>query len=245
MNTFKQAAIEVLKKAGKPLHFNDITKLALENGLLETQGASPEQTMNTQLLRDIKQKKDASNFVKVGPATYAINPNMIKEPVSKKIEEQELELEEELKIDSAYTGMGGEHRVCSELLFRGFNASIMSVDVGMDIIATKDNQLFSIQVKTSNLNKFNSYVFDVRKVSFERHDSGNIFYIFVLRGEQETNFLILPFHEMEKKVHEKAILSVGGGKRYRINVRMRENDIFLGTREHKMNYYLNNWKLVK
>jgi hypothetical protein len=39
MNTFKQAAIEVLKKENKPLHYKEITRLALEDALLETQGS--------------------------------------------------------------------------------------------------------------------------------------------------------------------------------------------------------------
>ena len=63
---------------------------------------------------------------------------------------------------SGFTGKAGEHLVCSELFFRGFNASIMSVDVGMDIVAVKENQLFGIQVKISNLNSFDTYVFDIR-----------------------------------------------------------------------------------
>ncbi len=43
----------------------------------------------------------------------------------------------------------------------------MSVDVVMDIIAIKNNNLFSIQVKTATANEFDTYNFDVRKVSFE------------------------------------------------------------------------------
>lgn len=243
--TVKQAAIEVLRKTGKPLHFTEITRLALEDGLLETEGATPERTMNAQIVMEIKNKGRASDFIRTAPATFDMNREKIDQPASKKAEEKERQADEAVKIESGYTGKGGEHLVCAELLLRGFNASIMSVDTGMDIIATKDHKLFSIQVKTANLNRFNTYVFDVRKVSFERHDSGNIYYIFVLRGEDKTNFLILPFHEMEKKVHEKAILSVGKGQRYRVNIRLRENEIFLGTREHQMNYYLNNWNIIK
>ena len=139
----------------------------------------------------------------------------------------------------------GEHLVCRELLFRGFNASIMSVDVGMDIVAVKENQLFGIQVKTSNLNSFDTYVFDIRKVSFERHSNGNIYYIFVLHGEKKNNFLILPFHEVEKKVHEKAILEVGHGKRYRVNIKFRNEKVYLGNMDHEMGYFLDNWNLIK
>jgi hypothetical protein len=35
MNTFKQSAIEILRKAKTPLHYNEITKQALESGILE------------------------------------------------------------------------------------------------------------------------------------------------------------------------------------------------------------------
>ena len=170
-----------------------------------------------------------------------------KDEEKKALQEEEAEKEEEEKIVIAggFTGKAGEHLVCSELLFRGFNASIMSVDVGMDIVAVKENQLFGIQVKTSNLNSFDTYVFGIRKVSFERHSNGNIYYIFVLHGEKKNNFLILPFHEVEKKVHEKAILEVGHGKRYRVNIKFRDEKVYLGTLNNAMDYYLNNWSLVK
>ena len=50
MNTFKQSAIEILKKAGTPLHYTEITRLALESSILETEGATPEATMNARIV---------------------------------------------------------------------------------------------------------------------------------------------------------------------------------------------------
>jgi len=97
----------------------------------------------------------------------------------------------------------------------------------------------------SNLNSFRTYLFDIRKASFERHDSGNIFYIFVLHGKKGDNFLILPFHEVEKLVQQKLILEVGQGKRYRVSIKFRDNKVSLGRLENDMQYYLNNWKLIK
>jgi hypothetical protein len=245
MNKFRNAAITILEEANKPLHYREITQLALEKGILETDGATPEASMNAQIVMDIKNKGKGSVFIKVSPAIFSLNPN--KEQINnfKKIEEEEQEENEKIAVESGFTGKAGEHFVCSELLFRGINASIMSVDMGLDIVATKDNKMFGIQVKTANINKFNIYVFDIRKVSFERHDSGNIFYIFVLKGVEETNTLILPFHELEKKIYEKAILEIGNGKRYRINMKFRDGNIYLGTKEHEVNYYLNNWDIVK
>ena len=245
MNTFKQSAIEILKKAGTPLHYTEITRLALESGILETEGATPESTMSTQLIIDIRNKGEGSDFIKTGPGTFGLNSSKKAVKETPKIIEAEKAEEEKIVIEGGFTGKGGEHLVCSELLFRGFNASIMSVDVGMDIVAVKENQLFGIQVKTSNLNSFDTYVFDIRKVSFKRHSNGNIYYIFVLHGDKKNNFLILPFHEMERKMHEGAILEVGHGKRYRVNIKFRNEKLYLGNMDHEMDYFLNNWSLVK
>jgi len=245
MNTFKQSAVEILKKTKKPLHYTEITRLALESGLLETEGATPEATMNAQIVVDIKTKGEGSDFVRIAPGTYALNPNKKEIKETPRIREVEKAEEEKIVMEGGFTGKGGEHLVCSELLFRGFNASIMSVDVGIDIVAVRDNQLFGIQVKTSNINRFDTYVFDIRKVSFERHSNGNVFYIFVLHGEKKNHFLILPFHEVEKKVHEKAILEVGHGKRYRVNIKFRDEKIYLGNMDHEMGYFLDNWNVIK
>lgn len=245
MNTFKQAAIEVLKEAGKPLHYAEITRLALESGILETEGATPEATMNSQIILDIRHKGNGSDFIKVLPSTYALNKNKKKVEQTPRVAEAEKIEEEKIVIEGGFTGKAGEHLVCSELIFRGFNASIMSVDVGIDIVAVRENQLYGIQVKTSNLNRFDTYVFDVRKVSFERHSTGNIYYIFVLHSVTKNQYLILPFHEMEKKMHEGAILQILKGKKYRVNIKFRDGKVYLGNMDHEMGYFLDNWNLIK
>ena len=227
------------------MHYTEITRLALESGILETEGATPESSMNAQITVDIKNKGKGSDFMKTAPGTFTLNQDKKEVRQTPKIIEAEKEAEERLVVESGFTGKGGEHLVCSELLFRGFNASIMSVDVGMDIVAVKGAQLFGIQVKTSNLNRFDAYVFDIRKVSFERHNSGSVFYIFVLHGEKQSHFLILPFLEIEKKVHEKAILEVGQGKRYRVNIKFRDNHVYLGNMDHEMDYFLDNWNSIR
>jgi hypothetical protein len=247
MNKFRTAAIQVLSEAKKALHYKEITRLALEKGILETEGATPDQSMNAQIVTDIIKKGQGSDFIKAAPSTFALNPN--KKPIEptkqKKVLEEEAEEEEKINIDNGFTGKAGEHLVCSELLFRGYNASIMSVDVGMDIIATKNNKLFSIQVKTANANDYDTYNFDVRKVSFERDYAGNTFYVFILRGKTKSEYLILPLNEMEKKLAEKAIHYVKSYKKYRVKIDVREGKIYLGNRNHEMNYYLNNWEVIK
>jgi hypothetical protein len=43
--TFLDAACEILRRAGQPLHYKEITRLALEQGLVVTKGKTPADTM--------------------------------------------------------------------------------------------------------------------------------------------------------------------------------------------------------
>jgi restriction system protein len=48
----KAAAYEVLKEAGNPLHYHEITDLALEKDILEMAGQTPHATMGALLNTD-------------------------------------------------------------------------------------------------------------------------------------------------------------------------------------------------
>jgi len=245
MVSFKLAAIKILREANEPLHYEEITKRAIEQGLIETTGATPENTMNAQLSVDIKSKKEKSAFIRSKPGVFSLNSIISQIEEEKEKQDEEVREEEQKEsISTQYIGKAGEHLVASELLFRGFNASIMSVDEGMDIVATKDNSLYNIQVKTSNLNKYNYYVFDLRISSFEKHNKSNTFYIFILKGDK-TEFLILPYFEILKNVSQKNILAINKDTRYRLNIRVRDDKLYLGNKENEMSYYMNNWDLVK
>jgi len=49
---FKDAAFVILKEAGVPLHYNEITERALQRGLLETSGLTPSSSMGALLYTD-------------------------------------------------------------------------------------------------------------------------------------------------------------------------------------------------
>ncbi|KAA2219903.1 winged helix-turn-helix domain-containing protein [Maribacter flavus] len=243
MNRFKSSALKILKDSGKPLHYKEITRLALEAGILETNGNTPESSMNAQLITDVNKNGVHSDFIKTAPATLNINPNKPKkkETVSTKKKKEILE-----KIGSGFIGKGGEHYVTSELLFRGYNASIMSVDIGMDIIATKNNKLFSLQVKTSNLLSGNSYVFDMRKVSLERDYAGNVFYVFVMIHEDQTkSAVILTANKIEELIHSNAIKNIQTHGRFRVVLKIRDEKIYIGTLDNPIDYYWDNWSIIK
>ena len=76
MNSFKELAFQILKEAGKPLHSNEITQIAIDHGWLKTAGKTPKATMNAQLVVDTNSKKEKSRFIKTAPSTFGLNPNI-------------------------------------------------------------------------------------------------------------------------------------------------------------------------
>jgi len=72
MISFKDFAYKILLEAKKPLHYEEITKIALKQWLV-TDGKTPAATMCAQLVVDTNTKKEQSRFIKVWPWTYTIN----------------------------------------------------------------------------------------------------------------------------------------------------------------------------
>ena len=244
MCSFKIAAIKVLRKSKEPLHYDEITKRAIEQDLIVTSGATPDATMNSRITSDIKHEKDKSAFIRIKPGIFQLNPKYSKEEQKQKEKQEIIEIEEkEIETKhSRFIGKAGEHLVVSKLLFQEFNANVMSVDEGIDIVATRKDRLYNIQVKTAN-EKYEKYVDDINISSYQKHNSSNTFYIFVLRGKEE-NFLILPYVEVQKNIDQKNIRVIDHGKRYRVNFTLRDGNIYLGNLKNDATYFKNNWGLI-
>jgi hypothetical protein len=70
--TFTEAAVEVLRRAGKPLHFKEIAELALQENLLSHVGQDPEVTMG-QRLAAMAKRDDDRKVVAIAPeGTFAL-----------------------------------------------------------------------------------------------------------------------------------------------------------------------------
>ena len=68
---FKAAAREVLGQVGRPLHYGNITELALESGYLTSAGRTPQNTMRARLSVDVRDNPE-SPFVQTGPGVYGL-----------------------------------------------------------------------------------------------------------------------------------------------------------------------------
>ena len=71
---FKAAAREVLGEVGHPLHYGDITEIALESGYLASAGRTPQNTMRARLSVDVRDNPD-SPFVQTAPGVYGLRAN--------------------------------------------------------------------------------------------------------------------------------------------------------------------------
>jgi len=70
--TFTEAAAEVLRLAGKPLHYKEITEVAIEKNLLSHVGKSPEVTMGARLAALLKKEDKGNPIVRVKPGVFAL-----------------------------------------------------------------------------------------------------------------------------------------------------------------------------
>lgn len=62
---FLEAALAVLREAGEPLTAAEITRRALEKGLIRTAGKTPEATMSARLYTLIQAQGDASPVIRL------------------------------------------------------------------------------------------------------------------------------------------------------------------------------------
>jgi hypothetical protein len=73
--TFREAAYAILKNAGKPLHYFEITTIAIETGYWRMQDENYIKEHMYQAIKvDIRKKRHHSFFTQIAPGTYAINP---------------------------------------------------------------------------------------------------------------------------------------------------------------------------
>ena len=69
--SFKEAAIKILERFSEPKTPKEITDIAIEEGIIETFGETPEATMGAQIYLDIKNNKNSA-FKKVARGLFTV-----------------------------------------------------------------------------------------------------------------------------------------------------------------------------
>ncbi len=71
--TFTEAAVEVLRREGKPLHFKKIAEIAVRDSLLDHVGKIPEEVMGGQLATHCRLPHTDRKVVVVQAGTFALS----------------------------------------------------------------------------------------------------------------------------------------------------------------------------
>lgn len=70
--TFYEAAVEVLRVVGRPLHYKKITEIAIKRGLLSHIGKTPELTMGSLLNQAVRKDDGAASVLRTRPGVFAL-----------------------------------------------------------------------------------------------------------------------------------------------------------------------------
>lgn len=245
---FADAAYRVLEGAGRPLRADTIVEKAIAAGWIKTKGKTPEHTMRVTITHEINGGGEDSRFDHAGPMTFKLRdagaegrqgPTGGRTAGEPKDEETD---DDKKRYD--FTGVGGEHWVQSQLLFHSYETSRPVPDMGVDLVARKDNNSFYLQVKTAN-KKGNAYSFPIRERAYKKLRNVGTYHAFVMRRPSgAVRCVVLPRSLMNVMIMTRKIALVKMGKSHRgYQVRIAEKGDAYSIKGDDVSVYVDNWYL--
>jgi hypothetical protein len=236
-------AYDILNDTKKPMHVDEIAiEAARTNRNLQLSEEEFARKVSSALSANVKSK--SPSFAKVANKTGGLKRGVYKAKTRRVQAAPRPEPEPIEPVGNSFLGKAGEFAVMAELLYRGFNASLMAVDEGVDIVASKNNEYFHIQVKTSALGANGKCAFFIKNSAFDANSGGKTYYIFVMRAQDGRNvFAVLPGTQL--RIHRDAG-SIGGANGISITVTPDPKfKTFLMNRNHNIDQFINNFGLIK
>lgn len=172
-------------------------------------------------------------------AIELIEDTLNKKPLADLKEKSENDNPEFFENKSRFFGKAAELHVTAELMYHGFQAANIPVDIGLDILAVKNNKTFYFQAKHKDLNRNEPIA--ITKSSYERSGGGDVYYIFVLLSEERRDFLIVPYHIINDWI--RTGLAQENNKEYLVHIKKREGNYWL--KDLVLNKYLGRWEDIK
>lgn len=182
---------------------------------------------------------------KKAPLPTPITPTLFP-PIEKPIVSEKKQSNENL-----YKGKAGEYSVMAELLFRGYNVNNMAVDEGIDIVASKNNIFYYIQVKTTELRADYSISVNLKKDRFDTfNDNAQLRYIIVVRCNdknmkmEQNIFFIFKNSDLDRFVYNKSLHA--SSDNLSIKIRFNQNThkpVLYNDKEEAIDFYMNNFNL--
>lgn len=151
-----------------------------------------------------------------------------------------------------YIGKAGECAVMSELLFRGYNVNSMMVDEGIDLVASKNNIFYYIQVKTKILEEQNKFYFQIKQDAFQTFLGTQMRYVLVahckINKEDRNVFFIFSNRDIQRFQMVKTIPTPADNSVYlsikiEYDTRTGKSFIYDGRQREEVTFYMNNFNL--
>jgi len=121
---------------------------------------------------------------------------------------------------------------------------MMAVDDGIDIVASKDNQYFHIQVKTSNGSN-GAFTYKIAKERFLAKHSTKTFYICVIRHRVKSryinDFAIFTSSELKRLIDSGFLNST---KDLSLQVKLNEQGEYILNNKKDITWSINNWSQI-
>jgi len=238
--------VEVFSEHRGAMHVNDIANAIIRK--YPNTSIAPDILANkvsAVLAADIKKNKGKSLFSKPKNKSGGYRRGIYRLKISR-ASTRKFKVPEQPKVSAQFTGKAGEYSVMSELLFFGFNASIMTVDDGVDIVASKADSYFHIQVKTANISPQDRYVFRITKRAFNSKDASSTFYVLVMRicedSRNTCEHLVIPSHEIRRLVDKGVIKD---GESMSISIERQRGGRFVLNGIEDVSWALNRYDTIK
>lgn len=241
LSSILQVAKDILAESHKEMHVSDIAKIAVsknknmglaEEALVKKLAAAMAANLKTQkpifskpLNKQGAPRKGVYRLKRgaSAPAVQVIKPTP---PAA----------------NTLFLGKAGEYAVASELLFWGFNVSLMAVDQGVDLVVEKDGKFRHIQVKTSVASTGDRpFGFQIQQKVFDACLQLNPWYVFAMRQGVHTDYAVIPSSHL---LHLRAT-GIIGGKDFSIQIsRDTKGRQYKLNGSHDINMYINNFGLI-
>jgi hypothetical protein len=148
-----------------------------------------------------------------------------------------------------FVGKAGESAVMSELLFRGYNVNSMLVDDGVDIVASKNNMFYYLQVKTTVVEK-NKIHATIRQKRFNDYIGTQIRYVVVARCKlDKTNantnlYFVFDNKKIQELIFGKKINSNQDRIYIKIEIDPKDGKPYIyDEKREDISFYMNNFEL--
>ena len=244
---FLKSALAVLEASRGPLAAEEIVERAVRRGLLDcdaTDAASA--TMKGVLTNNTRQKGAESRFEALEGGRFELrgrkgaSGRKAGAPKNKAPETDSpstAKSKAKAKTFPAHlVGAGAERLVEGHLNILGYATTVPDPDEGIDIVATRNENSYPIQVKSSK-RRGTSYAFHLPKLSHEKIAGTKAHYVFVLRTSRDSMFVVVPYEEIQKQINVGNITLKD--KDYMIKMRL--NTVSLGAQRADMSGYMDAW----